>query len=160
VVSELVPDPDQRPVARRDMRVSDDERRAVVDELRVHYGAGRLDLAEFEDRTNAALAARVRGELEPLLDDLPELAPPKPGPPIRERRRSPSSGEGSAALRIHTYVWLVLSAFFIVIYAGTASIADGDIPFWPIFPIAAIGRSVGLHAAIRQGNKGAAGPEA
>lgn len=148
MVSELVPDPGQRMVARRDTRVSDDERHAVVDELRLHYGAGRLDLAEFEDRTNAALAARVRGELEPLLDDLPELAPPVTGPPVRPRPEKPGS---SPALRIHTYIWLVLSAFFLVLYAGVATVADSDAPFWPIFPIAAIGLSVGIHAAVRHG---------
>ena len=151
MVSELVPDPDQRPVerpvARRDMRVSDEERRAVVDELRVHYGAGCIDLAEFEDRTNAALAARVRGELEPLLGDLPELAPPPAGPPVRPRPEK----QGSAALRIHTYIWLVLSAFFLVLHAGVSSVSDGNVPFWPIFPIAAIGLSVGIHAAVRHG---------
>jgi hypothetical protein len=134
-------------VARRDLRVSDDERRAVVDELRIHYGAGCLDLAEFEDRTNAALAARVRGELEPLLDDLPELATPSGGPPVR-----PRPDKGGSALRVHTYVWLVLSAFFLAIYAGTTLVAD-DVPFWPIFPIAAIGLTVGLHAAGRQGTR-------
>ena len=133
-------------MARRDLRVSDDERRAVVEELRIHYGAGCLDLAEFEDRTNAALAARVRGELEPLLDDLPELSRPDGGPPVRPR----PDRSGNAALRIHTYIWLVLSAFFIVMYAGTTLVAD-NVPFWPIFPIAAIGLSVGLHAAVRAG---------
>jgi hypothetical protein len=147
VVGELVPDPDQRMVARRDLRVSDDDRHAVIDELRLHYGAGRLDLAEFEDRTNAALASRVRGELEPLLDDLPELAPPAGGPPVRPRPER----QGSPALRIHTYIWLVLSAFFLVIHAGISSVSDGSVPFWPIFPIAAIGLSVGIHAAVRHG---------
>jgi hypothetical protein len=155
VVSELVPDPgssDQRPVARRDVRVSDAERRAVVDELREHFGAGRLDLAEFEDRTNAALAARVRGELEPLLDDLPELRPfdDDGGPPIRRR---PPKPPGHAALRIHTNIWLALSAFFLMIWVGTLFIADG-VPFWPIFPISAIGLSVGIHAAVRKGLDG------
>lgn len=154
MVSELVPDPgqpDQRPVARRDVRVSDVERRAVVDELREHFGAGRLDLAEFEDRTNAALEARVRGELEPLLDDLPEINPvDRGGPPMRPRPAKPPSHK---ALRIHTYVWLVLSAFFVVIYLGTVLVAD-SVPFWPIFPSAAIGLSVGLHAAVRKGIDG------
>jgi hypothetical protein len=146
-VGDLVPDHDQRPVARRDMRVSDDERHSVVDELRAHFGAGRLDLAEFEDRTNAALAARVRGELEPLLDDLPELRPPVTGPPVRPRPVRP----GSPALRIHTYIWLVLSAFFLVLYAGIASVSDSGVPFWPIFPIAVTGLTVGIHAAVRRG---------
>jgi hypothetical protein len=146
-VGDLIPHHDHRPVARRDMRVSDDERRAVVDELRIHYGAGRIDLAEFEDRTNAALAARVRGELEPLLDDLPELTPPAPpGPPIRFK-----ADKGSPALRVHTYIWLVLSAFFVAIHAGVSLVTDTDAPFWPIFPIAAIGLTVGVHAAVRKG---------
>jgi hypothetical protein len=157
VVSELVPDPgssDQRPPARRDVRVSDLERRAVVDELREHFGAGRLDLAEFEDRTNAALVARVRGELEPLLDDLPELRPfdddDDGGPPIR---RKPPQPPGYAALRIHTNIWLALSAFFLMIWVGTLFVADG-VPFWPIFPIAAIGLSVGNQASLRKGLEG------
>jgi hypothetical protein len=146
-VGDLVPDHDQRLVARRDMRVSDEERHSVVDELRAHYGAGRLDLAEFEDRINAALAARVRGELEPLLDDLPDLTPPVTGPPVRPRPVKP----GSPALRIHTYIWLVLSAFFLVLYAGIASVSDSSVPFWPIFPIAVTGLTVGIHAAVRRG---------
>jgi hypothetical protein len=146
-VGELIPDHDDRPMARRDMRVSDDERRAVVEELRIHYGAGRLDLAEFEDRTNGALAARVRGQLDPLLDDLPELADPLDDRP---------AGAGlpmhpMAALRIHTYIWLVLSAFFLTLWAGVEIITTTTTPFWPIFPIAAIGLSVGIHAAVRRG---------
>lgn len=146
-MGELIPDHDDRPVARRDVRVSDDERRAVVDELRIHYGAGRLDLAEFEDRTNAALAARVRGQLDPLLDDLPELAPP-----VGDGLAVPRPVGPTAALRIHTYIWLVISAFFVILWAGVAMVRDdGGGPFWPIFPIAAIGLSVGIHAAVRRG---------
>jgi hypothetical protein len=59
--------------------------------------------------------------------------------------------QGSPALRIHTYIWLVLSAFFVVIHAGVTSVSDSNVPFWPIFPIAAIGLSVGIHAAVRRG---------
>jgi hypothetical protein len=150
-VGELVPEEQQvsSAVARRDMRVSDSERHAVVDELRVHFSLGRIDLAELEDRVTAALAARVRGDLEPLLDDLPEVKPPGPtynGPPIRAGSDRP---EGTL-LRAHFYLWGVLSVFFLVIWAGVSAEADGDVPFWPIFPIAAIGLSVGVHAVVRQ----------
>ena len=141
-----LPDSKSPAVARRDMRVSDDDRKAVVDELRVHFGVGRLDLAEFEDRTNAALLARVRGELDPLLDDLPYLRQPSSGPPIRDRDRRPG-----VAFRIHMRIWLVLSAFFVVIWAGTSIVAETSIPFWPVFPIAGIGLTVGLHAALKAG---------
>lgn len=148
-MGELMPDlPESKSpaVARRDMRVSDEDRHAVVDELRVHFGVGRIDLAEFEDRTNAALAARVRGELDPLLDDLPYLRQQAGGPPVRQRE--PSSG---AAFRVHVRLWLVLSAFLIAIWAGTSVVAETSIPFWPVFPIAGIGLTVGIHAALRAG---------
>ena len=153
-MSELVPEEykermPQPVVARRDMRVSDVDRQGVVDELRVHYSLGRIDLGELEDRVTSALAARIRGELEPLLDDLPELRPEAPvynGPPLRER---PDRREGGL-LRAHIYLWGVLSAFFVAIWAGVAASADGDVVFWPIFPIAAIGLSVGVHIVIRK----------
>ena len=147
-MGELVPEEQQvsSAVARRDMRVSDVERHAVVDELRVHFSLGRIDLSELEDRVTGALAAKVRGDLEPLLDDLPEVRPSAPkynGPPVRESDRP----EGTL-LRAHFYLWAVLSAFFVAIWAGVAASADGDVTFWPIFPIAAIGLSVGVHAAV------------
>ena len=152
-MSELVPEDRKSAsvpsVARRDMRVSDVDRQSVVDELRVHYSLGRIDLAELEDRVSAALASRVRGDLEPLLDDLPEVSPSGPaynGPPIRERTDRP---EGEL-LRAHVYLWGVLSAFFLAIWAGVSVNADGEVPFWPIFPIAAIGLSVGVHIVARK----------
>ena len=151
-----VPDATSPAVARRDVRVSDKERHAVVDELRVHFGEGRIDLAEFEERTNAALTARVKGDLVPLLDDLPYLRtlPMASGPPVRERPPR-NRGTGAAALRTHAYIWAVFSAFWIVIWMGTSVFGNGDSPFWPIYPIAAFGLTVGIHAAVRKGTQGA-----
>jgi hypothetical protein len=53
------------------LRVSDAERRAVVDALRLHTGDGRLGIDEFEERSEMALAAKTRDDLKGLLDDLP-----------------------------------------------------------------------------------------
>jgi Domain of unknown function (DUF1707) len=137
-------------VARRELRVSDAERQAVVDELRSHYGAGRIDVTEFEERTHAALASRVRGDLHPLLDDLPDLGgPPAPGPPVRPG----PVGAGTPLMadrlfRTHVYVTVVICAFLVAIWAATGG-AGG---FWPIYPIAALGVPVGIHAAIRKGS--------
>jgi hypothetical protein len=147
--AELVPDPEQRMVARRDVRVSDQERRAVLDELQQHFGEGRLDLAEFEERTNAVVAARYRGDLMPLLDDLPELHPTPAGPPVRPRPTKEHPVMGSVAFRIHLYLSLVVSAFLLAIYGGVTLVADG-VPFWPVFPISAIGLGLGAHAAVRR----------
>lgn len=50
---------------------SDSERGAVVDRLSSACAEGRLSLGEFGERSAAALAARTRGDLEPLVVDLP-----------------------------------------------------------------------------------------
>ncbi len=53
------------------MRVSDAERQRVIDELRRHCGAGRLDVDEYAARIEGALAATTLAELDELLVDLP-----------------------------------------------------------------------------------------
>lgn len=55
----------------RDLRASDAERRAVVQRLELALRDGRLTLAEFDERAQAAYAARTRGELDDLTADLP-----------------------------------------------------------------------------------------
>nr|WP_240519449.1 DUF1707 domain-containing protein [Amycolatopsis antarctica] len=55
------------------MRVSDAEREHVVGLLQKAIGRGMLDLDEFTERTDIALAARNRGQLNAVLADLPGL---------------------------------------------------------------------------------------
>jgi hypothetical protein len=54
-----------------DLRASDAEREAAVGRLNQAVGAGRLTMDEFSERIELAYAARTRGDLEPLLRDLP-----------------------------------------------------------------------------------------
>jgi len=54
-----------------ELRASDAEREAAVSRLREAAGEGRLTLEELAERTDAAYAAKTRGELERLSDDLP-----------------------------------------------------------------------------------------
>jgi hypothetical protein len=65
------------------VRASDAERDAALRALAGHYADGRLDRAEFDERADAAFAARTRDELGTLLRDLPrpaaELAQPRGG---------------------------------------------------------------------------------
>ena len=69
-----------------DLRASDDDRDRVVRGLTDHAVAGRLTLAELEERVESALRARTRAELDSLTRDLPALTPgAKPVP-----RRSPT----------------------------------------------------------------------
>lgn len=60
-------------LSQRDLRVSDEEREHVVGVLQKAIGRGMLDLDEFTERTDIALAARTRGELNVVLTDLPGL---------------------------------------------------------------------------------------
>lgn len=65
------------------MRASDAERDSAVAQLGDAAGEGRISLAEFSERADQAYNARTRGELVPLLADLPG-----PGEFVR---RSPTS---------------------------------------------------------------------
>jgi hypothetical protein len=67
------------------LRVSDAERSEVADTLSKHYGEGRLSAEELDERLSLAMSAKTRGDLIPLLADLPA---PEPEPAAR-----PSPGE-------------------------------------------------------------------
>jgi hypothetical protein len=55
----------------RELRASDTERQAVVRRLERALRDGRLTIIEFDERTQAAYAARTRAELDDLTEDLP-----------------------------------------------------------------------------------------
>ncbi|QRP46100.1 DUF1707 domain-containing protein [Amycolatopsis sp. FDAARGOS 1241] len=69
-----------KPLTARDIRVSDDEREHVVGVLQKAIGLGMLTLDEFTERTDKALAARTRGDLNAVLTDLPGLVHPEAMP--------------------------------------------------------------------------------
>ena len=54
-----------------DLRVSDADRQAVADQLSKHFGDGRLDQAEFDQRLSQAMGAKTYRDLDGLLTDLP-----------------------------------------------------------------------------------------
>ena len=70
------------------LRASDADRDRVIDVLRAAVADGRLDPAEFDERLDAALAARTLDALTPLTADLiaapgsrAALTPPLAGTP-------------------------------------------------------------------------------
>jgi uncharacterized protein DUF1707 len=73
------------PIDPRQLRVSDAERAHVVEVLQKAIGHGLLSLDEFTERTDTALAAKTRGELNQVLVDLPGLTHSAPDSPIREK---------------------------------------------------------------------------
>ena len=86
------------------LRIGDRERDAVTAELREHYAHGRLTLEEFNQRLDAAFAAKTQADLSRLTADLPHVrsggAPlPSSGTDRSPRLASgpPLSGWGSSA---------------------------------------------------------------
>ncbi|GAA4242221.1 DUF1707 domain-containing protein [Actinomadura meridiana] len=71
--------------ARHDeIRIGDAERDAVMLALHDHFAAGRLDRAELDERLDATLSAKTRGDLRVLVRDLPSpTGLPEPEKPDR-----------------------------------------------------------------------------
>jgi hypothetical protein len=96
-----------------DLRVSDQERERAAQDLREHFAAGRLTEGEFDQRVQAAYAARTAGELRALLIDLPLLpvSAAQRRAELVERRRQlqrrllQESGGGLALFAVCTAIW-------------------------------------------------------
>lgn len=63
------------------VRVSDDDRNAVIDRIQDAAGRGFLTIDELESRIELASAAKTRAELDPLTADLPAAGSSVVGPP-------------------------------------------------------------------------------
>ena len=124
-MSELVPPP-------HDVLASDPEREVVVEALRAAATEGRLDAPELEERLGIAYAARTRGDLVPLLADLPPAAAP--------RSRPRPDGEVPWFAPV-----IPLAILLVAIWALT-----GGGYFWPMWPIGAV-----LLASLKHGGCGA-----
>jgi len=55
------------------MRASDADRDRTASLLREHHAAGRLTAEEFQERLDAAYAARTLGDIDRLMADLPSI---------------------------------------------------------------------------------------
>ena len=93
------------------LRVSDAERQAVTDRLAEHFGDGRLDQAEFDERVGRAMSAKTRADLNGLFDDLPETGAPAAMDPAtgRPRRR-----RGHPVLLVALVVLIAVAAGHVV----------------------------------------------
>ena len=81
----MPPDPPSSP----SLRASDADRDRVIELLRAAVGDGRLDQAEFDERLDAALAARTIEALTPLTADL-IAAPGSDGALVLPLARTPA----------------------------------------------------------------------
>ena len=131
------------------IRVSDADRNAVAEQLGAHYADGRLDQAEFDERISRTMAAKTRGDLSGLFDDLPDAYPAPaeapgaagPGgstaPCVRPRRRTGvfrSLILLAIVIIVCSTAWHAMNSFFFF-----------NIPWFPIAVIVAIVLLVGRH---------------
>lgn len=75
-----------------DLRASDTDRERVAEVLRDGLAEGRLDMAEFEERLEAAYKARTYGELAPLTRDLPTAGAAALAAPVSFTKEPAPSG--------------------------------------------------------------------
>ncbi|HEY2206302.1 MAG TPA: DUF1707 domain-containing protein [Pseudonocardia sp.] len=147
--------PGEQPAERRrapGVLASDAERERIAETLRQAAGEGRLTLAELDERLAAGYAARWRGELPPLVADLPAPEPERgPGP---MRGRPARARGGSAALVVHAVLVGLLAVALVTRWAA------GMVPFfWPAFPIFWALLTLVVHARVRgYGPPGGRGP--
>ncbi|WP_024793486.1 DUF1707 SHOCT-like domain-containing protein [Tomitella biformata] len=78
-----------------EIRIGTDEREQAMAALSGHFSAGRLSLAEFEDRSGLVAQARTYGDLESVFSDLPA-----------DRARAPvASPRGQSSPRRSGWEW-------------------------------------------------------
>ncbi len=125
------------------LRAADSDRAAVAAALGEHMSAGRLTVAEYEERLAQAYAAKTYGELDALTGDLPPLrhaptSPPRatPSVPAEQPRPHVPTHEAWGWAPAHQWrSWLATSLIVVTIWAAT-SLASWEFHyFWPIWVI-------------------------
>jgi hypothetical protein len=97
------------------IRVSDEERECLAEELQEHTVAGRLTPEEYEERLGAVYAARTRSDLDALRGDLPvsstaaRRALVQRKSKLRRRLLQETGGSMSASL-VCVAIWLAAGA--------------------------------------------------
>jgi hypothetical protein len=132
---------------RSHMRISDADRAATAERLRIAVDEGRLDLGEYDARLSSTYAATTYGELEPITADLPPAAVPfvpsvKEPTAVAERRKWLNEWRE----------WLGGAVIMIAIW-GTTSLVSGSLhAFWPAIPLG-IWAAVLVAGALSKGKK-------
>lgn len=124
------------------LRAADADRTAVADVLGRHMAAGRLTVAEYEERLSRAYAAKTYGELAELTTDLPDDLP---APATAPSGAAPAARDASpvrwAAHGWHGAdpgdwrSWASTAAIVLTIWAVTSLATWEFLYFWPIWVI-------------------------
>ncbi len=155
-------------VEREKLRVSDGERQAAVERLRLAHDEGRLNLDEYDTRLAAAYSSVTYGDLDRLFDDLPtaglaHVAPGRPAAgatsqavrPMPERALDAGTvGDMHLALKVLWTIWGAALAINLTVWL-LVSLSTGDLQyFWPMWlavpGVVLFGSTVGVERMRRQ----------
>ena len=121
------------------LRAADADRAGVADVLGRHMAAGRLTVAEYDERLTRAYAARTYGELAELTTDLPDDQPvPASGATVATRDASPvrwGAHGWHGADPGDWRSWASTAGIVLAIWATTSLISWEFLYFWPIWVI-------------------------
>ena len=134
---------DPRDRAHAALRASDADRDLVQRVLTDAYAEGRLDRDELDERVDAAAAARVLGDLPPLIDDLVPTAVVSGSTRALEAIPQRAVQRWEKARRDALWSFFSASAvcWTIWLFIGLAGTNDLSFP-WPVFVML----GTGLHA--------------
>lgn len=115
-----------------DLRVSDAERADAADRLSRHYGDGRLDKAEFDQRLDRAMNATTRADLRGLFADLPEGGAAGPRG-ASQHAGQPATSEPAATAGPHRqHRALTLLAVLVVVVIAAHAATHLFLPWLPM----------------------------
>ena len=129
------------------LRASDRDRTAVATALGEHMAAGRLTLAEYEERLTQVYATKTFGGLAALTADLPPIstAHTPSATPTAARRPEPARAHGCAGGSWHGGCWdgdasgwdswRRTAIIVLTIWAATSLLSWNLIYFWPVWVI-------------------------
>jgi hypothetical protein len=121
------------------LRASDSDRVAVATALGEHMAAGRLTLAEYEERLTHVYETKTLGGLASLTADLPSTAAPsipKPAPAGASAVQGGACGSGGWGGGGHAwYAWRRTAVIVLTIWLVTAVATGGFGAFWPVWVI-------------------------
>ncbi|MGX6606772.1 DUF1707 SHOCT-like domain-containing protein [Micromonosporaceae bacterium Da 78-11] len=131
---------------RFDMRASDAERQAVVQQLNVALEEGRIQFYEYDERIGLAYQASTYGELQALFDDLPtggvlaQLPPDSTPTLVEPAAQAPAGRRGPIAelptwIRILWTIWFAVALINLAIWALVSVSSDAHKAFWPMWVV-------------------------
>ena len=113
-------------------RIGDAERNALVESLREHYAAGRLTMEEFQERLDAALAAKTDVDVDKITEDLPHSTsytapwPPRDNGPLQP---FPQSGGRQVPPGSRSWMGALTGVAVLISFLAIASVVIVLLPF-------------------------------